>query len=132
MDRDTYRLLADAVVCLHAAFVLFAVCGGLLALHRRGWVWLHIPAVLWAAYVEFSGRICPLTPLENWLRAKAGAKVYSTDFIEHYLIPLLYPAHLTRTLQIALGIGVLAVNVAVYARLWALAHRRQRDSRSSQ
>lgn len=123
MENTVYLLLADAVVCLHMGFVLFAVFGGLLALHRRAWLWLHVPAVLWAAFVEFSGWICPLTPLENRLRAKAGAGVYSTDFIEHYLIPLLYPAHLTRTLQIALGIGVLTVNAAVYGRL-LLGHRR--------
>lgn len=123
METTVYRLLADAVVCLHMGFVLFAVFGGLLALHRPAWLWLHLPAVLWAAFVEFSGWICPLTPLENWLRAKAGVDVYSADFIEHYLIPILYPAHLTRTLQIALGIGVLVVNAAVYGRLLTR-HRR--------
>ncbi|HKJ22392.1 MAG TPA: DUF2784 domain-containing protein [Gammaproteobacteria bacterium] len=127
MEINVYRLLADAVVCLHMAFVLFAVFGGLLAFWRRAWLWLHIPAVVWAAFVEFSGWICPLTPLEHWLRSQAGEDAYSADFIEHYLIPLLYPAHLTRGLQIALGGGVLAINAAVYARL---VQRRRRGKHS--
>lgn len=129
METDTYRVLADGVVCLHMGFVLFAVFGGLLAFHHRAWSWLHVPAVLWAAFVEFSGRICPLTPLENWLRTKAGVGAYHSDFIEHYLLPVLYPAELTRPIQITLGIGVLALNAAVYARLLIRRRRTTRPQR---
>lgn len=111
------------MVSLHAAFVVYVVFGGLLAWRCRACPWLHLPAVLWAAFVEFSGTVCPLTPLENWLRTKAGARAYNADFIEHYLTALLYPAHLTRTLQVILGIGVLTVNLAIYG--WLIMRRRR-------
>jgi hypothetical protein len=113
------RLLADAVVLLHLLFVVFAVAGGLLALRWRWIVLLHLPALAWAALVEFNGWICPLTPLENALRAAGGAAAYEGGFIDHYLLPLLYPAGLTRELQAALGTGLLLFNLAVYgALLW--------------
>ena len=110
-----HRVLADAVLLLHLLFVVFVVAGGLLALR---WRWLplaHLPALAWAAWVEFSGRTCPLTPLENALRSAGGEAGYSGGFIEHYLLPLLYPAALTRELQWTLGIGLLALNLIVYA-----------------
>jgi hypothetical protein len=111
------RLLADAVVVLHLAFVAFAVAASLLVLRWR-WVALpHLAALAWAAYVEFSGRICPLTPLENALRAAAGTGAYQGGFVEHYLLPMLYPAALTRELQWVLGAGLLAFNAAVYAAI---------------
>jgi hypothetical protein len=120
-----YRMLADAVVLFHLLFVVFAVAGGLLALR---WRWLplaHLPALGWAAWVEFTGRICPLTPLENALRAAGGAAGYQGGFVEHYLLPVLYPAAITRELQWALGIGLLAFNAAVYAALlWRHLRRR--------
>jgi hypothetical protein len=110
-----WRLLADAVVVFHLAFVAFAVAGGLLVLRWR-WIALpHLAALAWAAYVEFSGRICPLTPLENALRAAAGAGAYAGGFVEHYLLPALYPPELTREMQFVLGAGLLAFNAAVYA-----------------
>lgn len=109
-----YRLLADAVLLFHLLFVAFAVLGGLLALRWRWIPLVHLPAVGWAAWVEFSGRICPLTPLENELRAAGGAAGYSGGFIEHYLLPMLYPAALTPQLQWWLGGGLLVFNVAVY------------------
>jgi hypothetical protein len=113
-----YRVLADLVVVLHAAFILFAVLGGLLAL-RWGWVtWAHIPAAVWGAAIELFGWLCPLTPLENWLRRGGGAATYTGGFIEHYLVPLVYPAGLTREVQILLGCGLLIFNLAVYLRLW--------------
>jgi hypothetical protein len=112
-----WRVLADAVVLLHLLFVAFAVAGGLLAFWRRGTVLLHLPALAWAAFVEFTGRICPLTPLENHLRAASGAAGYEGGFIEHYLLPVLYPAALTRELQWTLGIGLVAFNVLVYGLL---------------
>lgn len=112
-----WRALADAVVLFHLLFVAFAVGGGLLAFRWRWMPWLHLPALGWAAFVEFTGRICPLTPLENHLRAAAGAEAYAGGFVEHYLLPVLYPAGLTRELQWTLGAGLVAFNLAVYALL---------------
>src|SRR5512147_2468707 len=108
------RALADAVVVVHAAFVVFVVAGGLLVLRHRRIAWLHVPAVAWAAYIEVSGGVCPLTPLENALRGAAGDAGYAGGFIEHYLIPLIYPAGLTPAVQLALGVFVVTLNLAVY------------------
>ena len=113
-----YRTLADAVLVFHLLFVAFAVAGGLLAFRRRWMPLLHLPALAWAAFVEFTGRICPLTPLENHLRAAGGEAGYAGGFIEHYLLPLLYPAELTRELQWTLGAGLVAFNLVVYVLLW--------------
>jgi hypothetical protein len=118
-----YRFLADAVVFLHLAFVVFVVCGGLFVLWRRRIVFVHVPAAVWGVYIEFSGRICPLTPLENHLRALAGEAAYSGDFVARYLLPVLYPPGLRRDVQIALGLSALAVNLAVYAYAWRRARR---------
>jgi hypothetical protein len=118
-----YRLLADAVVVLHFAFILFAVLGGLLALRWRWIPWVHLPAAIWGGFVELTGRICPLTPLENWLRQAAGASVYRSDFIEHYLVPVIYPSGLTRGHQAVLAVILISVNVAIYALLWSRARR---------
>lgn len=116
-------LLADAVVVLHLLFVAFVVAGGLLVWRWPALAWLHVPAALWGATVEWTGWICPLTPLENRLRAAAGQAGYESGFVEHYLLPLLYPAALTRGTQLVLGAVVVVVNVAVYARWW---HARRR------
>ena len=110
-----YRLAADAVVLAHGAFILFAVFGGLLALRWRWLPLLHLPAAAWAVFIEATGRICPLTPLEVSLRIAAGDAGYDGGFVEHYLIPIIYPAGLTRGVQLALAALVLAVNLAVYA-----------------
>ena len=112
-----YRILADLVVGVHALFVAFVVLGGLLALR---WPWvaiLHLPAAVWGALIEFRGWICPLTPLEKWLRAAAGQAGYQGGFIEHYLLPVLYPAGLTRGVQVVLGSAVVVVNLLVYGFL---------------
>jgi hypothetical protein len=113
-----YDVVSDLVVIVHLAFVVFVLFGGLLALRWRRVVWLHLPAVAWGAAVEFGGWICPLTPLEIWLRMQGGESGYSSDFIEHYVLPLLYPADLTREVQVALGAVVLAVNLAIYGCVW--------------
>ena len=114
----TARLLADALVAAHLAFIVFVVAGGLLVLRRRGWAVLHLPAVAWGAFAEISGTLCPLTPLENSLRRSAGDAGYAGGFIEHYVIPLIYPEALTARTQVVLGLTVLAVNVVVYALAW--------------
>jgi hypothetical protein len=113
-----YRLGADLIVILHFGFVLFVLVGGLLLLKWPRLAWLHIPAVAWGAFVEFSGWICPLTPLENWLRTQAGEAEYAGDFIPQCLSAVLYPEALTREVQIVLGTLVLAANVAIYGRVW--------------
>lgn len=113
-----FGMLADAVVVVHAVFVLFAVFGGFLILRWRRLAWLHIPAVLWAALVEMAGWFCPLTPLENLLRRRAGDETYQSDFIGHYIMSVLYPDALTRDLQNALGLAVLFINVSIYAWVW--------------
>ncbi|MCI8212880.1 hypothetical protein AUC61_25435 [Pseudomonas sp. S25] len=117
-----YRLGADAVLVIHLLFIVFVLFGGLLVL-RWSWVMvLHIPAMIWGAVVEFFHFYCPLTPLENALRVRAGGEGYDGGFIEHYLIALIYPAGLTPQIQLWLGAVVLVVNAAVYAwiilRLW--------------
>lgn len=112
------RILADCVVLAHLAFIVFVVGGGFLALKWRWVVWLHLPCAGWGALIEFAGWICPLTPLENRLRTEAGISGYSGGFIEHYLIPLIYPAGLNRGIQIGLGVGVVLVNVVAYVLLF--------------
>lgn len=114
-----YRLLADAVVTFHALFILFVVFGGFVAWRRGGrWVAaMHLPCAVWGMLIEFRGWICPLTPLENSLRARAGQAGYSGGFIEHYLLPAMYPAGLTPRIQAALGSAVLVINAVAYAVL---------------
>lgn len=112
--QAVYPLLADLVVWIHLAFVLFVVVGGLLVMKWPRLVWIHLPAVIWGVGIELSGWICPLTPLENWLRHKAGEESYQFDFVAHYLLPILYPQGLTRASQIALGALVFVVNAAIY------------------
>jgi hypothetical protein len=93
---------------------------------------MHVPAFLWGALIEFAGWVCPLTPLENWLREKGSGLVYRTDFIQHYIISLLYPAALTRSSQIGLGLLVLSVNLALYGWiLWRTAPKQARENSSS-
>lgn len=114
-----HALLADLILLLHLAFILFVVLGGLLVF-RHAWVaWLHVPAVAWGVAVELMGWICPLTPLENRLRALAGQGGYDGDFIGAYLLAVIYPDGLTRDIQIGLGLGALLLNLLVYGRLLA-------------
>ena len=114
-----YRLIADIVLVLHFGFVLFVVAGAFLVLRWPRTAWVQLPAALWGVLVELAGWVCPLTPLENWLRAKGGASGYPGGFVEHYLVPVLYPASLTRTVQVLLGAMVLVVNVIAYALAFA-------------
>jgi len=126
-----YRLLADTVLILHLAFIAFVGLGGLLVLRWPTLAWLHVPAVAWGAWIEFTGRICPLTPLENVLRAHAGETTYSGAFIDHYVTSLIYPAGLDRRQQIVLGAFVLVLNGAIYGRLlWRRRSRRAARAQS--
>ena len=120
------RILADGVVLAHFGFILFVVFGGFLLLRWKWIAGLHLPAVLWAAAIEFRHGICPLTPLEQGLRRAAGEAGYSGSFIEHYLIPIIYPAGLDERLQYVLGTLVIVINLAVYG--WVLFRRRHRSS----
>ena len=113
-----YRWLADATVALHAAFIVFVVLGGFLVWRDARWALLHAPAVVWVAWLEFTGAICPLTPLENALRARAGESGYAGGFIDHYVVPVIYPAGLTPGLQIALGAALGVFNAWIYWRTW--------------
>ena len=112
-----YSLAADTVLVVHLAFVLFVVLGGLAVLRWPKLAWVHLPVVAWGAAIEFGGWVCPLTPLENHLRRAAGESGYSGGFVEHYITAVIYPEGLTREHQIALGVLVLVINLAVYAVL---------------
>lgn len=112
-----YRILADLVVLAHLGFIGFVVFGGLLALRWRWMPWLHLPAVTWGIFIELTGRICPLTPLENALRRAGGLAEYSQSFIERYVVPVVYPAELTRELQLTMGLALIGLNALIYAYL---------------
>ena len=114
-----YSLLADLVVAVHLAFVGFVVLGGLAVWRWPRLAWAHLPAVVWGVGIELSGAVCPLTPWENWLRHQVGDTGYRSDFIERYLLPVLYPAGLTRTGQVVLGCFVIAINVVAYRWVWS-------------
>ena len=114
-------VLADGVLVVHLAFIVFVLLGGLLVLRWPRVAWLHVPAVIWGIYVELSGRICPLTPLENSLRQAAGQVGYSAGFIEHYVTAIIYPDGLSRGIQMVVAAVVIVVNGFVY---WRLAARR--------
>ena len=114
------RLLAAAVLLAHLAFILFDILGGVLVAWRRWFVFIHIPAAIWGVIIEVSGWICPLTYIENHLRREAGQSGYPESFIEHYLLPVIYPAGLTGETQVMLAIAVVGINMAVYAAIFLL------------
>jgi hypothetical protein len=113
-----YSLLADLIVLLHIAFVLFVLLGGLLAPKWPRVIWLHLPALVWGAIVEFTNGVCPLTPLEQWLRTRSGESGYQGDFLLRYLLPVLYPEHLTQGIQTVLGAFALIMNATIYGWRW--------------
>ena len=122
-----YRILADGVLILHVAFIGFVAVGALAVLRWRRLAYAHVPAFLWGALIEFAGWVCPLTPLEVYLRARGGTAGYAGGFVEHYLLPLVYPGVLTRGIQIAIGIGVLLLNALIYAQLGRRTWARRRE-----
>jgi hypothetical protein len=120
------KILADTVLLLHFAFVLFAVLGGIAVLFKRSFVWLHIPVVLWSSVINLAGWICPLTPLENYFRSQAGQSGYEGGFIQHYIEPLVYPGGMPRNFELIAGISILVWNGLVYAFIllyWKRRHR---------
>jgi hypothetical protein len=119
--------LAELILVFHGLFILWAVFGALAVWHRISLAWLHLPAAAWAAGIVIAGAVCPLTPLEIELRRKAGQAGYEGSFIDHYLTSLIYPEGLTRPVQIALGIAVIAINLGLYGTIW----RKWRRSRMS-
>ena len=118
------QTLADLVFLTHLAFILFVILGGLLVLRWRLVAWAHLPAVAWGAGIEFFGWVCPLTQLEASLRSASGGAGYSGGFIERYLVPVIYPAELSRELQFMLGCALVVFNVIVYLLVWRRAGRR--------
>lgn len=127
MSAWAYGLAADAVTAIHFLFVVFVGLGGLMAIRWPKLAWLHVPCALWGAAISFGGWICPLTPLEVRLRMLAGQGGYEGGFIEHYIVPILYPAALTREIQFVIGAGVILINAMAYA----VVIRRARGRRSS-
>ncbi len=119
-----FRLAADGTLLFHLAFILFAVFGGALAALWRWAPLVHLPAMAWAVFVELTGRICPLTYLENHLRIRAGQSGYAQSFVEHYLVDIIYPSGLTRDIQFMLAVGVVVINLAIYG--WIALRRRTR------
>jgi len=114
-----YSVAADSLVILHLAFIVFVLLGGLLQLKWRRLIYLHLPAVVWGILVELQGWLCPLTPLEQHVRRLAGETGYSGGFIQHYLLPLIYPAGLTRELQTLFALCVITANLVIYTVIYA-------------
>jgi len=123
-----FSLAAAAVLLLHLAFVLFVVFGALLLARWPRLAWLHLPAAAWGFFIELTGRLCPLTTLENLLRMRAGLSGYGESFVEHYLLRLIYPGSLTREVQLALAVGVAAINLLLYG--WVFLRPAWRRARS--
>lgn len=113
-----WRILADSVFLFHISFIVFVVIGGFLSIWWRWLPWVHLPAAAWGAAIELGGWICPLTPLENWLRQASGEAGYPGDFIEHYLVKVIYPIGLTPDIQMYIGLGVLVINSVAYSIVW--------------
>ena len=125
-----YRILADATVLLHLLFIAFMVMGGALALRWPRLAWLHLPLAAWGMLVQWMSWICPLTPLENWFRAAGGGTAYPGGFVEHYLVPILYPVAAGPRFHLILGFAVLATNAAIYGVLLGRSLRARRSRRS--
>lgn len=123
-----YRIAADSVAVLHFIFILFVVGGGFLAIRWRKVSWFHIPTAIWGALIEFAGWVCPLTPLENKLRLASGDSGFTGGFIEEYLLPVIYPAGMTRSVQITLGSAVIVINVSIYGYLLLRRLRKRRNA----
>lgn len=122
-----YRVLADITFVTHFLFVIFVVFGGVLVMFWKRLAWLHLPALVWGVLLEWNAWICPLTPLENWLLRRGGVAGYGGGFVEHYIVPVIYPDRLTHEMQLILGSLLLAFNVLIY--LWIFGRRRVRSNK---
>lgn len=123
------RIAADTILLLHLAFTLFTVLGGVLVLRRPSLLWVHLPAVLWGVVIEWADWVCPLTPLENFLRGQGGEAGYAGGFIEHYVVRLLYPENLTIKLRYLLGLALVAANLIIYGYIFLARRRRGRSKK---
>ncbi len=117
-------ILADIVVITHALFIVFVIFGGFIVLKWHKVMWLHIPCAIWGVLIEFFGWICPLTYLENYYRELGNSNYYESSFIQHYLIPIIYPPGLTTGVQILLGVIVIVINLVVYGIVWRYRHEK--------
>ena len=111
-----FRIAADGLVVIHLVFILFVIMGGLMLFRWPWMIWIHVPTAVWGGLVELFGAPCPLTPLENHLRQAGHAEAYSGGFIDHYIMPIVYPPGLTRQTQVVLGVLILVINFAIYFR----------------
>jgi len=120
-------LLADLVLIAHLLFIVFVIFGGLIVLKWHRTMWLHIPCAIWGVLIEFFGWICPLTYLENYFRRAGNASSYEGGFIQHYLMPIIYPQGLTTGIQILLGVIVVAINLVIYYYVWRYRYNKQKN-----
>lgn len=120
-----FRIIADILIVLHGLFILYVLFGAFLNFRWQKLVWLHLPVMIWGILVEYMHWICPLTPLENYFRRKAGTGVYEGDFIDHYIIPLIYPENLTPQFQVVLGSLVIVLNLVIYGFFWYRIRRKK-------
>ena len=114
-----YEIAANLIFIVHFIFILFVVFGALLFFASVKVIFIHIPALIWGSYIELTNSICPLTYLENWFLHKANLTTYSEGFIQNYLVPIVYPVSLTKQLQIFLGIGLIVINIVIYAFIFS-------------
>ena len=124
-----YRLAADLMLVLHFGFIAFVVVGAVGIMRWPKLAWLHVPAAAWGAWIEISGGICPLTTLENRFRLSAGEEGYATSFVEYYLLPVIYPGGLTRTVQLVLAAAVIITNVSLYTYVLRRARKTRINAR---
>ena len=109
-----YELFANLTLIAHLIFILFVIFGGLLFFIFSKIIYIHLPALLWGIYIEFTNSICPLTYLENWFLYQGGLTTYSNNFINNYLLPIIYPEDLTTDIQIYFGILLIVINISIY------------------
>ena len=122
-------IAADLIVLLHFAFILFVVFGGFIVLRWKWIALLHIPSAAWGVLVESFGWICPLTPLELHFREAAEESLYSGDFVDRYITPIIYPEGLTREMQVALAVAIVVINLCAYSWVFWIRSRNTNTER---
>ena len=123
-----YELAADLTLIVHFTFIIFIAFGALLFFVSKKIIYVHIPALIWGIYMELTHSVCPLTYLENWFLEKANLSAYSESFIQHYLIPIVYPKNLTEDLQIYLAIVLMVANAIIYGLIIIKSQRKPTNS----